>query len=317
MPWIYILIFIVSSFILVRSGMWVVKALIRIAQFLKLREFIVASFLMAFATSLPEIFVGISSAVAKKPELPFGVIIGSNIVALTVMVALGALLGKNLYLRGKVLQQSALYAALASLLPLLLILDGIFSRKDGMILLAALVFYFIQLIAKEERFRKVFNNQFKGWHYFKIFVKDMFIFLIGAAMLLLSAEGIVFSASKLAETFNLSLMVIGVSLVALGTSLPEIAFEIRAIKMGHKTMILGDIMGSVVINATLVLGLVGVISPFAITDFSPYLIGAVFTLIACLFFINFARSERKVTEIEALFLLVIYVLFIVAELYFR
>jgi len=166
-------------------------------------------------------------------------------------------------------------------------------------------------------FRKVFNNQLKGWHHFKIFIKDMFIFLIGAAMLLLSAEGVVFSASKLAETFNLSLIVIGASLVALGTSLPEIAFEIRAIRMGHKTMILGGIMGSVVINATLVLGLVGVISPFAITDFSPYLIGAAFTLAACLFFINFARSERKVTEIEALFLLGIYVLFIVAELYFR
>ncbi|XOB42397.1 MAG: sodium:calcium antiporter [Candidatus Nealsonbacteria bacterium] len=317
MTWIYILIFIISSYILVRSGMWVVKALIRIAQFLKLREFIVASFLMAFATSLPELFVGITSAISGKPELPFGVIIGSNIVALTVMVALGALLGKNLYIKGKILQKSALYAALSSLLPLLLILDGMFSRKDGMILLVALVFYFAQLIAREEKFRKVFNNQFKGWHHFKIFVKDMFIFLIGAVMLLLSAEGIVFSASKLAETFNLSLMIIGVSLVALGTSLPEIAFEIRAIKMGHKTMILGDIMGSIVINATLVLGLVGMISPFTITDFSPYLIGAVFTLIACLFFIKFVRSERKVTAIEALFLLGIYVLFIIAELYFR
>lgn len=317
MTWIYILIFIVSSFILVRSGMWVVRALIRIAQFLKLREFIVASFLMAFATSLPELFIGITSAVAKKPELPFGVIIGSNIVALTVMMALGALLGKNLHIKGKVLQKSALYAALYSLLPLLLIVDGMFSRRDGMILLAALLFYFVQLITEEEKFKKVFNNQLKGWRHFKIFVKDMFIFLIGSAMLLLSAEGIVLSASKLAEVFNLSLMIIGVSLVALGTSLPEIAFEIKAIKMGRKTMILGNIMGSVVINATLVLGLVGLISPFAITDFSPYLIGAVFTLAASLFFIKFVRSERKVTELEALFLFGIYILFIIAELYFK
>ncbi len=317
MAWIYILIFIASSFILMRSGMWVVKALIRIAQFLKLREFIVASFLMALATSLPEVFIGVTSAISKKPELPFGVVIGSNIVALTVMVALGALLGKDLHIRGKVLQRSALYAALYSLLPLLLILDGMFSKKDGMILLATLVFYFVRLIAKEERFRKVFNNQMRGWKYFKRFVKDMFLFLVGVAVLLLSAEGVVFSASKLAEVFNLSLMVIGVSLVALGTSLPEIAFEIRAIRMGHKTMILGNIMGSVVINAALVLGLVGVISPFAITDFSPYLIGAAFTLVACLFFVKFVRSERKVTEIEALFLFGIYILFILAELYFR
>ncbi len=317
MAWIYILIFIVSSFILVRSGMWVVKALIRIAQFLKVREFIVASFLMALATSLPEVFVGVTSAISGKPELPFGVVIGSNIVALTVMVALGALLGKDLHIKGKVLQRSALYAALYSLLPLILILDGMFSRKDGMILLATLVFYFARLIAEEEKFRKVFNNQKKGWKHFKRFVKDMFLFLVGVSVLLLSAEGVVFSASKLAEAFNLSLMIIGVSLVAFGTSLPEIAFEIKAIRMGHKTMILGNIMGSIVINAALVLGLVGIISPFAITDFSPYLIGAAFTLIACLFFIKFVRSERKVTEIEALFLFGIYIFFIFAELYFR
>jgi len=317
MPWIYILLFLVSCFALARSGAWVVKVLIRISRFLRLREFIVASFLMAFATSLPELFVGISSAIAKKPELVVGTIIGSNIIALTVMIGLGALLGKDLNIRGKVVRKASFYGAAYSVLPLVLMLDSVLSKGDGLILLASLFFYFFQLAREEERFRKVFNNQSKGWKHFKIFVKDIFLFLFGAGILLLSAEGIVFSASKLAETFNLSLMVIGAILVALGTSLPEISFETRAIMMGHKSMILGNIIGSVVINASLVLGVVALISPIYISNFSPYLIGAIFTLITCFFFQVFAKSDRKITEKEGVVLLGIYVLFVISELYFR
>jgi len=272
---------------------------------------------MAFATSLPELFVGITSAISKKPELIIGTIVGSNIIALTVMIGLGALLGKGLDIKGKVLRKASFYGAAYSVLPLVLMLDSVLSKRDGLILLASLVFYFFQLAREEEKFRKVFNNQAKGWKDFKIFAKDIFLFSFGAGVLLLSAEGVVFSASKLAETFNLSLMVIGAILVALGTSLPEISFETRAIMMGHKTMILGDIIGSVVINASLVLGIVALISPIYISDFSPYLIGTIFTLIACLFFQVFARSDKKITGKEGIVLLGIYVLFVISELYFR
>ncbi len=317
MPWTYISLFLFSCFVLARSGAWVVKSLIRIAKFLQMREFIVASFLMAFATSLPELFVGITSALSNKPELVVGTIIGSNIIALTVMIGLGALMGKDLNIKGKIIRKASFYGAAYSVLPLILMLDSVLSKRDGLILLGSLFFYFFQLAREEERFRKVFNNQLRGWKHFKIFVKDIFLFLFGAGLLLVSAEGIVFSASKLAETFNLSLMVIGAVLVALGTSLPEISFETRAIMMGHKSMILGNIIGSVVINASLVLGIVALISPIYISDFSPYLIGAIFTLITFFFFQVFARSDKKITEKEGMVLLGIYVLFVISELYFR
>ncbi|PIW90270.1 MAG: hypothetical protein COZ92_01170, partial [Candidatus Nealsonbacteria bacterium CG_4_8_14_3_um_filter_40_11] len=92
---IYILIFIISIVLIYFSGEWIVKGLMRMARFLGWKEFVVAFFVMAFAASLPNLFVGISSALQKIPQLSFGDIAGNNLVALTVAVALAAFFSKG------------------------------------------------------------------------------------------------------------------------------------------------------------------------------------------------------------------------------
>ncbi|MBZ9578484.1 sodium:calcium antiporter [Patescibacteria group bacterium] len=314
---LYIFIFIISCLILVRSGTWVVQALTKIAQFLKWREFIVTAVLMAFATSLPEIFIGISSALGKVPSLSFGTIIGSNIIALTLVIGIGTFLAKGLRFQGKVLQRSSFDASIITLLPLLLILDKRLSRIDGLILLSVFIFYFRQLLSQEERFTRILSNSFREDRTeFKIFLKNLGIFFGGVFLLLLSAEGIVFSASRLASVLDILLVSIGTLFVALGTSLPEITFGIRSITMGYKEMIIGDVIGSVVINSTLVLGLVALICPFEVVDLSPYLIGITFTMITALFFTIFSRTHEIISRKEAVFLFLIYIVFLLFQILF-
>lgn len=316
MIYLYILIFIISCLILVRSGTWVVQALTRIAQFLKWREFIVTAVLMAFATSLPEIFIGINSALGKVPSLSFGTIIGSNIIALTLIIGIGTFLAKGLRFQGKVLQRSSFDASLITLLPLLLILDKRLSRIDGLILLSVFIFYFRQLLSQEERFTRILSNSFKEDRTeFKIFLNNLGIFLGGVLLVLLSAEGIVFSSSNLASALGLPLIIIGALFVALGTSLPEITFGIRSIAMGRKEMIIGVVIGSVVINSTLVLGLVALICPFEVADLLPYLIGTAFTMITALFFTIFSRTHEIISKKEAVFLLLIYIAFVLVQVF--
>ena len=138
--------------------------LLFLVHFLKWREFIVTAVLMAFATSLPEIFIGITSALRGVSSLSFGTIIGSNIIALTIVVGIGAFLSKGLKFPGVVLQRSAFDASIITLWPLLLILDKELSRADGIILLLVLLFYFRQLLSQEERFTKVVANSFRKNH---------------------------------------------------------------------------------------------------------------------------------------------------------
>ena len=310
-----ILIFTVSCLVLVRSGTWMVQSLTRIALFLKWKEFIVSSILMAFATSIPEIFIGVTSAFHQRPQLSFGNVIGSNIIAFTLVLGIGAILAKGLKFEGKILRKSSFYAAVIALLPLLLILDGEISRIDGLFLFLVLIFYFHHLLSQQERFTKVFVNSFRrDWTHLKIFLRDLGMFFMGVILLLLSAEGIIFSSSSIAEEFNISLAIIGIFLVALGTSLPEIVFGIRSIIMGHKEMILGNVIGSVVINSTLVLGLTALICPFKIHNFSPYLAGIVFTVATALFFTVFLRTQNTISRKEAFFLISVYFVFVFFEI---
>ncbi len=315
--WQYILIFIVSCLTLARSGVWLVKSLTGIAQFLGWKEFIVSSILMAFSTSLPEIFIALSSAAHNKSELLFGMVLGSNIIALTLLVGSAAIYTKGLAFKGKALQRASLYAGFYGLLPLLLILDKELSRIDGVVLILGSIIYFTNLLSEEERFSRVFlNNITRDWDKFKVFLKNLAIFTLSVGLLLISCEGTIFSAIKIAEHFDLSLVIIGALLVAFGTSLPEITFGIRSIVTGHKDMVLGDAMGSVVINSTLVLGLAAIISPIKTPDLFPYLKGIIFTLLTCSFFVFFARTDRKITKREAYFLLGIYFLFVFFQLFF-
>ena len=314
MDWLYFLLFIVSCVVLSYSGTWIVKSLVKIARFLKWKSFVVSSVLMGLSTSLPETFIGITSALHNEPELILGVVIGSNIIALTIVIGIGVMLTGGLTLKKKIVQKSTFSAILYSLLPFLLIRDGNISRTEGIILLVAFVFYFSQLMSHEKKFTKIFNRQEIDWVSFKLFLSNLLIFCAGLFLLLLSSKGIVSSTLKIAESFNVPTAIIGIFLIALGTSLPEITFGIKSMSLKQENMIIGNAMGSIVTNSTLVLGIASLISPIIIGDFTPYLNGIAFVLITCLFFLIFARTDYKITKKEAVLLMVIYFIFIFLEI---
>jgi cation:H+ antiporter len=312
--WLYIFIFIVSCLILARSSAWIVQALIRIARLLGLRDFVLASLLMAFATSLPELFVGISSALHETPQLSFGNVIGSNIIVLTLVMGITTLMAGKIKFKRKILQRSSLYACLIASLPLVLILDKQVSRIDGMILLSVSFVYFYWLLHQKEKIKGVLFNGLKKREDLLFLFKQLSIFAGGILLLLLSAEGLVWSVSGFTQELGLPLLIAGLILVALGTSIPEIAFAVRSVSAGHKQMILGDVMGSIVVNSSLVLGITALIFPFKISFLSYYASGIFFTIITALLFTIFTRTEREISKKEAIILLFIYVAFIVVEL---
>jgi len=88
---VYILIFLSCCALLYFSGEWVVGGLMRMARFLGWREFVVAFIVMAFAASLPNLFVGVTSDLRQIPQLSFGDVAGNNLVALTLAVAIAVL----------------------------------------------------------------------------------------------------------------------------------------------------------------------------------------------------------------------------------
>ena len=316
---LYSLIFITSCVALYFSGNWLIDGLKRMGRFLRWREFIIAFFVMAFAGSLPNLFVGISSALHKIPQLSFGDIVGGNLIDLTLAVALAVLIGGNaIPTKGKILERSALFTTFVAILPLLLIWDGVLGRGDGLILLSVFVFYIFWLVLNKERFREFSGDEKKQMpsilKEFKVFMKDLGLIVLSFILLLLAAEGIVQSAKFFVVALNISLPIIGILVVGLGNTLPEIRFAVASAKAGKTEMILGNLMGAVIMPATLVLGIVALISPIIVPNFTPFAIARIFLIISAVAFYIFTRRHGKITKKEAIILLSLYVAFVIIEI---
>lgn len=321
MFWLFI--FIISCLVLFWAGSRLVGALARIARYLGWREFVVAFFVMAFASSAPNLFVGINSAIYKIPELSFGEIVGGNLVDLTLAVGLAVLLGgAALQVKSKMVQTSTIFTTIIVILPQLLILDHHLGRIDGLILLLAFFVYIFWLFSKEERFRKAYNGDKsflrpKQIWPFRAFLKDLAKTITTLILLLLASWAVVKSAQLFSEALNIALPLVGILIVGVGNALPETYFAIASARKGQTWMILGDLMGSVIITATFVLGIVALIQPIEITDFSPFAIARIFLIISAIFFLIIVRTDKKITKKEALILILIYLLFVLTEIFFR
>lgn len=312
-----VIIFIVSCLLLSWLSSNLVKTLASIAKFLNWREFVTAFFIMAFATSLPNLFVDINAAFNGMPELAFGDVIGGNLIDLTIVMALAILFGKkDLPVESKMVQTSAIFTAVIVILPLLLAFDGNINRADGVILLLGFVVYSFWLFSKRDRFKKIYRERKKEKpRNLLLFLKDIVKIIIILILLLTASFMIIDSAKLFSIKLGIPLSLVGILIIGLGNCFPEAYFSIISARKGEGWMVLGDIMGSVIICATLVLGIVALISPFEINDFSPFLIARAFAIIAAFVFLFAIKTDKKITKKEALILLLIYIAFLVAEIF--
>jgi cation:H+ antiporter len=318
-------LFTVACIILVLSNNYLVKSLAKISYFLRLNEFTIGFILVSVATSLPEVFVGIISALDGFPSVSVGNVIGSNIVDLTLVIGVGALLARNISIESKIVRRDIVYMLIITMLPVLLLVDHLFwqrfglfpnmtnglSRFDGIILISVFVYYMYILIKQQPRFSKRDEHTPR-----KEAIKYMLLFLASLAILLISASFVVDYAELLSIDLNLSPLLIGMFLIALGTSLPELAFTTSAVMTQHQSMAIGDLIGSVIANSSLVLGITAVIMPVTVNP-GIYLTGTMFMLFSAFIFFTFAESGNKITWTEGLSLLLLYILFIIIETYLK
>lgn len=308
MAFLYIFVIILASVILVKSAHWIIKTLTYLAQYLRVPEFVVAFILAGIATSLPELFVGISAALNKTPILSLSNVLGSNIANLTLILGLTVILIKGLESETRTVQRNISYTSVLIIYPILLTLDGSLSRIDGLGLLVLFALYILILFHQSQDFTKKLERAYR-----KYLIKNLILFIISMILLLISAYIIVQASDRLAIELNISLFLIGLFLIAIGTSLPELVFGIQAATKKHKGMILGNILGSIAVNSTAVLGVTAIISPIMIKDINLLISSAMFMLVAYLLFIFFTRSKNRISWQEAFILFFFYMAFIIIQ----
>jgi cation:H+ antiporter len=153
-----LILFLIFLAVLIRCAGYAIKYSSRIAKTLRLPEFAVSFFIIALISVLPEATISVISAINGEPELGLGTLLGSNVTDLTLIFGIVALFSlKGIKVKSKILRNNFFYLILL-LFPLILGIDGRFSRIDGGILLLLGVLFYAKIYRDSIRFRKKFNH---------------------------------------------------------------------------------------------------------------------------------------------------------------
>ena len=95
---------------------------------------------------------------------------------------------------------------------------------------------------------------------------QIFLLVFGFVILIKGADIFVDGASSLAQNFKLSKMLIGLTIVAFGTSAPEFAVSVKSIISNNADMVLGNVIGSNILNILLIIGICSLIKPVLVKN---------------------------------------------------
>jgi cation:H+ antiporter len=307
-----IVAFIVAAAALARASLLLVDTLTKIALKLKISEFLVGFVLIAIGSSLPELVVGIVAATEGEPLLSLGNIIGSNIVNLTLILGIPALVAGGIRIRSQVRNREVIFMNLLAIAPLLLVIDGEIGRGEGILLVLLFLLYLYNLILRSSSYTRVVKN-----HRRKISLPvQILLFIAGLAILLGSAHVLIQTGTSLAATLKIPTILIGIFVLALGTSLPELSFDITAALRRDGEILMGETLGSIISNATLIIGITAIINPIVIENRKIIATSSAMLVVSLLVFTFFVRSQYKVTVKEGVILIFGYLVFVVLELLF-
>ncbi len=219
--------------------------------------------IVAFGTSAPEMMVSAMAAWQGNSGLAIGNAIGSNITNMALVLGVAALI-VPLTVQSKTLSREFPLMLVVMLGALALIINGVLSRLDGIILLTGMVMMILWSVhlARSAPADDPLEGEFNAEMPAVTTTNNTWWLLIsGLIALLISSQMLVWGAVGVATAFGISDLVIGLTIVAIGTSLPELAATIAAVRKGEHDMAVGGIVGSNLFNILGVLGIAAVIDP--------------------------------------------------------
>ena len=278
-----ILLLLVGLGLVVLGADWLVNGASSIARRAGISEFVIGLTIVGFGTSCPELVVSLTGAIEGNSYISVGNVVGSNIfnvlfiLGLTAMVLPVGMTDKN----------RRIDIPITLGVTILLVILGItgsmsgpgISRWEGVLMLlvfSAYLFYCFKSDSKDE-FSETQQATLS-------ITKSIALTLTGLAGLIFGGDLFVDSATALARQIGVSDKFIAVTILAGGTSLPELATSLVAAIKGKEQLALGNILGSNVFNAMMILGLSSVITPLSfasmtIVDIITLVLSAVLLLI--------------------------------------
>ena len=256
---ISIVLILIGFVLLIKGADYLVDGASNIAKKFHIPEIIIGLTVISIGTSMPELFVSITSALEGYSDMAIGNVIGSNIANLFLILGLSAIVKSIPFKRETRLIEIPLCFIISNIFFIICFMGQDVSRSDAAILIAifiAFIIYTIVMAKKGEEFDKEENaekgqeenNKSKGST-----LKDICAVVLGIVALKFGGDLAVNNAVKVATILGLSEKIISVTILAIGTSLPELVTSVSAAAKGKSDIAIGNILGSNIFNMLLII----------------------------------------------------------------
>ena len=317
-----VLLFAVGLVLLIKGGDWFVDGATGIAKRFNLPDIVVGATVVSIGTTLPEVMVSTTGALAGSGAMAYGNAIGS-IICNTALIAAISITCNPGPVNVKSMKTPAIFFfASAALYCFASYVLGEFPRWMGFVMLSIFVVYMVLTVrngmknpdtsAEEEEEE---SKERKLW-------QELLLLVIGAAVIAVGADLLVDHGQIIARELGVPETVVALLFVALGTSLPELVTTITSLRKGRASLGVGNVIGANVFNLVLVSGVAVSLAPFEVpcenfllnTGLNMSLVLEIPVMLGVMSLMIFpALASKKLGRWQGILLLGIYAAFCVAQ----
>ena len=319
---ISVLLFAVGLVLLIKGGDWFVDGATGIAKRFNLPDIVVGATVVSIGTTLPEVMVSTTGALAGSGAMAYGNAIGT-IICNTALIAAISITCNPGPVNVKSMKTPAIFffcsAALYCFASYVL---GEFPRWMGFVMLSIFVVYMVLTVRNGMKNPDAAAEEEEEESKPKALWQELLLLVAGAAVIAVGADLLVEHGQIIALELGVPETVVALLFVALGTSLPELVTTITSLKKGRASLGVGNVIGANVFNLVLVSGVAVSLAPFPVpcenflldTGLNMSLVLEIPVMLGVMSLMIFpALATKKLGRWQGILLLAIYAAFCVCQ----
>ena len=318
-----VLLFAVGLVLLIKGGDWFVDGATGIAKRFNLPDIVVGATVVSIGTTLPEVMVSTTGALAGSGAMAYGNAIGSIICNTSLIAAISIVCNPGPVNTKSMKTPAIFFFVSAGLYCLASYILGTFPRWMGFVMLAIFVVYMVTTVRNGMKNPDAAHEEEEEENGKpRTLVQELLLLVVGAAVIAVGADLLVEHGQIIAIGLGVPETVVALLFVALGTSLPELVTTITSLRSGHASLGVGNVIGANVFNLVLVSGVAVSLAPFDVpcenfllnTGLNMSLVFEIPVMLGVMSLMIFPTlASKKLARWQGILLLCIYAAFCVCQ----
>lgn len=310
-----VFLILIGFVLLIKGADFLVEGSSNIAKRFHIPEIIIGLTIVSIGTSMPELFVSITSALEGYSDMAIGNVIGSNVCNLLLILGISTVIKSVKFQRETRLIEIPMCLAFSVIFMILCNTGSEITRNEATILISLFIMFIIYTIfmgVKGEKFDNKDENKKEIIEYTNetTIIRDFICIILGIVGLKLGGDLTVDNSVIIAKYFNVSEQIISLTILAIGTSLPELVTSVMAAIKGNSDIAIGNIIGSNIFNMLLIIGVSSFIKPII---YNPTYNTQMLILIASTFVLSLfpiIPPKNEMSRFNGLIYLIMYAIYI-------